>query len=439
MSYGCLRAVATHAVDATQTVRGYLAGLTPVQRQLVMIAALGLVIRFVFGLFWTYPRDVASWSLNSENFLMGEGLYGLPGHYYTPVWGYFMAVLTAIAGFTGIQVTIPNPFFDGSQSIAPWYTDLPSMEYALLIKSFLFIIDLLVGYVIYRIAIHVRDERTGLILFAVWFLCPLTIVMSSVRVMFENLEILFMLYSLLMVLERRYAMAGLTMGVSLLVKPYGIFLGLLLIGFIYARTKDPRHSVTYVLCTLLSLLLLMLPVLITGDLEEAMHWLTARTDNVGSGYNLSLYVIPVLIVISIFSALVISRLGMDDVPKLMCAATCITAMTLVFAGNVQYYLILLPLALLMFSRLSHVNVFLLSILAVLAWVSFTSWSTQLYASYDLWGSDALMAWGEFVYHFETNLNYDWLKSLTGCMAVIIPFMLLVYRKYFESGGKTSES
>lgn len=439
MSYGCLRAAAKRTVHASQTFRGYLAGLTPVQRQLVAIVALGLVIRFVFGLFWTYPRDIASWSLNSENFLMGEGLYGLPGHYYTPVWGYFMAVLTAIAGFIGIPVTIPNPFFDGSQSMAPWYTDLPSMEYALLVKSFLFVVDILVGYVIYRIAVYVRDERTGVVLFAVWFLCPLTIVMSSVRVMFENLEILFMLYSLLMVLERRYAMAGITMGVSLLVKPYGIFLGLLLIGFIYARTRNPKDSVSYVLFTILSMLLLMLPVLISGDLEEAMHWLTARTDNMGSGYNLSLYVIPSLIVISIFATFLIARLGMDDVPKLMCAATCITAMTLIFAGNVQYYLILLPLALLMFSRLSRINTFLLSVMAVLAWVSFTSWSTQLYVSYDFWGSDALMAWGDFVYNFESHLNYDWLKSLTGWVAVIIPFMLLVYRKYFESGGKTSES
>ena len=416
-----------------------LRGLTEIQRQIILVVVIGLILRYVLGLFWTYPRDVASWCLNSENFLMGEGLYGLPGHYYTPVWGYIMALLTAVAGFIGIPITIPNPFFDGSQSMAPWYTDLPSMEYAMLVKTFLFVIDLLVGYVIYRIATHERDERTGLILFTIWFLCPLTIVMSSIRVMFENVEILFMLLSVLMVLERRYSYAGFAIGISLLVKPYGLFLGLLLLGFIFARSRNHRDVLTYLAFVVISCLIVMLPVLISGELEEAMHWLTARTDNPGSGYNVTLYLMPVLIVLSLAISYVIAWKGFTGVSGLMCSATLLTGAMLIAAGNIQYYLLLLPMALLMFSRTSVAILIPLTVMAFLAWLSFSSWSIQLYASYGLWGSDALMAWGEYIYQFESNLDYSLLKSMTGVCAVVVPSILTLYRWKYQPRGDAHEA
>ena len=114
---------------------------TPLQRNIIIVIVLGIVVRYVLGFFFTYPRDIASWVVNSENFLMGGGLYGLPGHYYTPVWGYIMSVLTSIAAFAGIPLSQYVPEFSGSVSALPWYTSLPSIEFALLIKTFLFIVD----------------------------------------------------------------------------------------------------------------------------------------------------------------------------------------------------------------------------------------------------------------------------------------------------------
>ena len=95
--------------------------LTPLQRNIIIVIALGIVIRYILGVLFTYPRDIASWVVNSENFLMGGGLYGLPGHYYTPVWGYIMAVLTSIAAFTGIPISQYVPDFSGATSALPWY------------------------------------------------------------------------------------------------------------------------------------------------------------------------------------------------------------------------------------------------------------------------------------------------------------------------------
>ena len=368
---------------------------TPLQRNIIIVIVLGVVIRYVLGFFFTYPRDVASWVVNSENFLMGGGLYGLPGHYYTPVWGYIMAVLTSIAAFAGIPLSQYVPEFSGSVSALPWYTSLPSIEFALLIKTFLFIVDILVAYAIFKIAIHVtNDERKAFIAMAFWFLCPLTIVISSIRVMFENVEILFLLLSLLMLLQKRPMAAGAMLGISLLVKPYGMFLGILMIGYAYAQTGSLKYTGRYIVSTAIMGMVLMAPVIATGHLDEALTWLSVRAGNVTSGYNVTLLLMPVLVVASAVIAYLLAYLRLTDVRLMMAAGLVLTGAMMVMPGNIQYYLLLVPMALLMFSR----------------------WLIPLFA---------LM--GEYLYPFEHTLDYDTEKSLTGYAAVLLPIAGLLYR------------
>lgn len=401
--------------------------LTKLQRNMLVIIIVGLVCRYVFGVLLTYPRDIASWVVNSENFFMDEGLYGLPGHYYTPVWGYIMAILTAIAGFAGIPVSQYVDEFTGVGAALPWYTTLPTMEYALLVKTFLFIVDLLVMYVVFRIGQHVTgSDRVATILAAVWFLCPLTIVISSIRVMFENVEILFMLASLLMALRGRPAEAGALMAISLLTKPYGMFLGIMLIGYLYARSGNLRNPLVYILSTAVTVGVLLLPVVATGGLEAAFSWLTIRAGNVSSGYNSTLYLIPVLVCLSAVSAFILAYLRNTDFRTLMCLVLLFTGVMMVSPGNIQYYLVLLPMAILTLSRWSAVLVAIVCLLSVFAGVSFTIWSAQLYAAEGLWGYGALIGFGQWVYPFESTLDYNLLKTICGYAAVLIPVAIYIY-------------
>lgn len=402
--------------------------LTPLQRNIIIVIALGIVIRYILGVLFTYPRDIASWVVNSENFLMGGGLYGLPGHYYTPVWGYIMAVLTFIAAFTGIPISQYVPDFSGATSALPWYTTLPSIEFALLIKTFLFIVDILVAYAIFKIAMHVtNDERKSFIAMAVWFLCPLTIVISSIRVMFENVEILFLLLSLLMLLQKRPLIAGAMLGISLLVKPYGMFLGILMIGYAYAQTGSLRYTGRYLASIAITGIVLMAPVIVSGELEEALIWLSARAGNVTSGYNVTLLLMPILVVASAVIAYLIAYVRLTDIRLMIAAGLVLTGAMMVMPGNIQYYLLLLPMALLLFSKWVIPLIAMIFLISIYAGVSFTSWSATLYVSNGFWGWENIQGLGEFLYPFEHTLDYDTEKSLTGYAAVLLPIAGLIYR------------
>lgn len=402
--------------------------LTPLQRNIIIVIALGIVIRYILGVLFTYPRDMASWVVNSENFLMGGGLYGLPGHYYTPVWGYIMAVLTFIAAFTGIPISQYVPDFSGATSALPWYTTLPSIEFALLIKTFLFIVDILVAYAIFKIAMHVtNDERKSFIAMAVWFLCPLTIVISSIRVMFENVEILFLLLSLLMLLQKRPLIAGAMLGISLLVKPYGMFLGILMIGYAYAQTGSLRYTGRYLASIAITGIVLMAPVIVSGELEEALIWLSARAGNVTSGYNVTLLLMPILVVASAVIAYLIAYVRLTDIRLMIAAGLVLTGAMMVMPGNIQYYLLLLPMALLLFSKWVIPLIAMIFLISIYAGVSFTSWSATLYVSNGFWGWENIQGLGEFLYPFEHTLDYDTEKSLTGYAAVLLPIAGLIYR------------
>ena len=402
--------------------------LTPLQRNIIIVIALGIVIRYILGVLFTYPRDIASWVVNSENFLMGGGLYGLPGHYYTPVWGYIMAVLTSIAAFTGIPLSQYVPDFSGATSALPWYTTLPSIEFALLIKTFLFIVDILVAYAIFKIAMHVtNDERKSFIAMAVWFLCPLTIVISSIRVMFENVEILFLLLSLLMLLQKRPLIAGAMLGISLLVKPYGMFLGILMIGYAYAQTGSLRYTGRYLASIAITGIVLMAPVIVSGELEEALIWLSARAGNVTSGYNVTLLLMPILVVASAVIAYLIAYVRLTDIRLMIAAGLVLTGAMMVMPGNIQYYLLLLPMTLLLFSKWVIPLIAMIFLISIYAGVSFTSWSATLYVSNGFWGWENIQGLGEFLYPFEHTLDYDTEKSLTGYAAVLLPIAGLIYR------------
>ena len=422
---------------------------TPLQRNIIIVIVLGVVIRYVLGFFFTYPRDVASWVVNSENFLMGGGLYGLPGHYYTPVWGYIMAVLTSIAAFAGIPLSQYVPEFSGSVSALPWYTSLPSIEFALLIKTFLFIVDILVAYAIFKIALLMKflffvfflvafsifkiailvnyDDRKAFIAMAFCFLCTLTIVISSIRVMFENVEILFLLFSLLMLLQKRPIVAGAMLGISLLVKPYGMFLGILMIGYAYAQTGSLKYTGRYIVSTALMGVVLMAPVIASGHLDEALTWLSVRAGNVTSGYNVTLLLMPVLVVASAVVAYLLAYLRLTDVRLMMSVGLVLTGAMMVMPGNIQYYLLLVPMALLMFSRWLIPLFALILLLSFYAGVSFTSWSGTLYVANGFWGWETIQGLGEYLYPFEHALDYDTEKSLTGYAAVLLPIAGLLYR------------
>ncbi len=404
---------------------------TRIGRDLLIVTIIGLVIRYVVGVFFTYPTDVNYWVIVSENLFSNEGLYGLPGYYYTPVWGYILSAVTSVIGLIGIPLGEYVPELVTNNMILDWTNTLPSMWYAMAIKTVLFIFDLLVAAVLYKIGKELYGEKHAFWMFTIWFLCPFTIVISSIRMMFENLEILLFLLSFLCMITKRPAWAGVMMALSLLTKPYGIFLAILLVGYSYAQSHSMGYTIRYIVAGCITAAVLFLPVILNGQLEEAMIWLTNRAGNTGSGYNSVLNITPFIVIASLIASAVIFFKGKCSTNTLIVLSTIFTSMMLLSPGNIQYYLVLLPFALLLPYRSKVVAVIAFFVLSVFAFISYSTWSSTLYIHEGYVFSDLLGSFVSALYPLDSTLSYNWMKSVVAYIVLAIPILEYARRWYVE--------
>ena len=400
-------------------------------RDLFIVAIIGLIIRYVVGAFFTYPTDVIYWVIVSENLFSNEGLYGLPGYYYTPVWGYVLSAVTSVVGLLGIPLGEYVPELVGPNMVLDWTNTLPSFGYAMAIKTVLFIFDLLVAIVLFRIGMRLYGEKRAFWMFTIWFLCPFTIVISSIRMMFENLEILLLLLALLCMVERRPSWAGVMIALSLMTKPYGIFLCVLMIGYSYAQSQSMRYTAQYICAMAVTALVLFVPVILNGQLDEAMMWLTNRAYDTGTGYNSTLNLVPFILFASFVASALMALSGKASITALIVTNAVLTSMTLLNPGNIQYYLVLLPMALLMSYRSNIIVIIAFLILSGFAFISYSTWSSVLYVHEGYIGSDLLESFVSILRPIDSTLSYNWFKSVVAYTVVAVPLLECVRRRYAE--------
>ena len=406
-------------------------GSLSTRRLAILVLVTGLVLRVVLGIFYTYPIEDNYWILGSTNLTAGEGLYGVPGYYYLPVWGYFLAVMTAVANFLGIPY---GQYYDNiGTSIKDCDIIVPSVEYSMMVLAVLIIFDVLVAHLIFRIGCRVTgDERKAVIMAAIWFLCPLTIAISSIRLMFENVEIFFLLASVLMLMERRPFPAGLLMGACFLSKQFGLFAAIILLGYSYAQTKDIRYSLRCVAGAAVSVLILMAPVIINGDLETSMHWLTSRVDAGASTstFNLTIVLTPLVVLMTAALSIKVARDGMQDFRTLSLLMLLPVALMFILPGNVQYYLFLLPFMVFAFTREMYVPYVSMSLLAVMSLLVVINMCSMIYVDSGLPGAGIIDGIADFLEPFEDHSHlYELLKSITGALVAIATVCILLKPRF----------
>ena len=163
--------------------------------KILLPLALGLAVREVLAPFTGHPFDLELWirlgyfvSNGMDPYQITPPIPGLsfPGAQfmtwigYPPTWGFFQAGLYKIYSLSGIN----DRFL---------YYDL--------IKQPMIIADLVVGYLLYKIISEFKDPSKGVRAFSFWMLCPFTIVISSVWGMFDQIILVFVLGSILLVQE----------------------------------------------------------------------------------------------------------------------------------------------------------------------------------------------------------------------------------------------
>ncbi|MDA4111091.1 MAG: hypothetical protein OK439_01025 [Thaumarchaeota archaeon] len=134
---------------------------------------------------------------------------------YPPTWAFFQAGLYKIYSLSGIQ---------------------DRFLYYALIKQPMIIADLLVGYLLFKIISDLKDGFSGRRAFLFWMLCPFTIVISSVWGMFDQIILVLVLGSVLLIEETQKSALMEALGFLLKVIPLIYF-------FILAFVQSSRARI----------------------------------------------------------------------------------------------------------------------------------------------------------------------------------------------------
>ena len=253
--------------------------------RLITIMASSFAIHLLAVLFLSHLGDPDYWPRIMQTINSGNGIYGLDGNYYTPIWGYLLSFVDMVVETSGA-----TPMFgDVFESLLPLeitamkaWVITPSI--ALAMKMPLAICDLIVGYVLFKVVTDfTKDERKGLIATAMWCFCPIVVYMSSVQGQFDSISTLLFLLTVQLLREDRAFLAGAAFGMAGWLK---LFPGVCLLLFVaylfarYGRDGGIKRTVIAAVAALIVTAVILMPQFLNGELDIAFGFFTGRMDTV---------------------------------------------------------------------------------------------------------------------------------------------------------------
>ncbi len=215
------------------------------KRWFFSVLAIGLVVRIVLAPIAGHPWDMYVYYTTGQAIVSGEPFYGVTQYPYPPVWAGILWPITlvynqlaAIFGafpITGgeAQAIIGVPV--GTPLVADWLFHL--LENVPLILS-----DTLLGLLLYRVvARRFGKPQKALQAFALFYLNPYVIWITSVWGTFDTLPTYFALFGTLLFLEKRGFASGTTFGIAIALKFFPAFLLLSLVLGLHKRVD--RHFI----------------------------------------------------------------------------------------------------------------------------------------------------------------------------------------------------
>jgi len=259
-----------------------------VKRPLFLIVAIGLVIRLVLMPLLSYDYDIYHWALVISNINSGNGLYGLDGYYYTPVWGYLLGFISHAQEFLvniggmGIRFTdlLPIENLQFHYHIAT----ITSIGFNITMKIPFILCDLAVGYLVhYIVKDRTGDSKKAVIGFGLWFLCPIVIYMSGVQAMFDTFSALLLLLTVISFYKDKYFFGGVFFSAAVLLKLFPGFCIVVLLTYIIVKNREnglaKRRVIETIAGALIMFAVLMLPVILEGNMSEALSFVSSRVSD----------------------------------------------------------------------------------------------------------------------------------------------------------------
>ncbi len=250
----------------------------------LLILVIGLAIRLCLAPLFTYPFDIEHWAVILQNTESGNGLFGLTGYFYTPVWGYILGfedlILNLLPGMTyGERFTNLLEIEGMNFPYQTATTTTPAFNVAM--KLPLILVDVLVGYMVYRLVMsECGDERKAAIAFGIWFLCPIVIYMSSVQAQFDCISAMLTLLCVLLVRRNLFFLAGVLFTLAALIKFFPAFCIFLLCVYAFrspAGNRSFRGLLLAAAGAVVAAAVVFLPQLLDGTLMNAFSFIFGRT------------------------------------------------------------------------------------------------------------------------------------------------------------------
>lgn len=323
----------------------------PHKHPLIFLMLLGLLFRVVLAVSLTHIYDVASWGIVVENLRAGEGIYDVDGYYYTPVWGYVLeAFRWCIEYVPGLDVLTVRP--DISYTDFPYCDSrAPLLAFAVAVKVPLILADLGVAWLLYVLTKDIaHDEKKAVEAFGAWMLLVPAMMISCVSGMFDNISVLFLLLSFWSLRKGKYPLAGAMLSLGCMTKLYPGLAAVAMLIYIAAKEKEKAKARTgcawFVLSFFAVMILVLLPQILQGDMDEVFHFLTSRLTGGSSSSGLELKMLAIIAAaaaVSVALPLYMHLNGSDpDRTVLASYAFAVSASLLVYFQQ-QYQIEVLPI------------------------------------------------------------------------------------------------
>ena len=320
----------------------------------LIVLVAGLLIRLVLAPLLTYPFDIEHWAVIIQNIDSGNGLYGLSGYFYTPVWGYIMGFDTLLMNAVG-----------GLDTMADRFTDLIGIEgldfrfftattttpvFNTVMKIPLIIVDVAVGYLLWDLVMEkTASKRKADTAFALWFLCPVVVYMSGIQAQFDCMSAMFTLLTVLLVRKDHCFLAGMMFTVAALIKFFPAFIIFVLVLYLWRKHASDGTAVKRILISVagavVAFCVIYAPQMIDGTFVDSLSFILGRASESEIFEKVYTYGMVLVTLLALFyTARHILKFEKGDLDDEFLMMTTVTlAAACMISGGPQYCIVYLPL------------------------------------------------------------------------------------------------
>ena len=364
------------------------------QKQKLILAAITSFTICVLLSLYFHHHDCSYLALGVDSIESGNGVYGLNGFYYPPLFGYVLSTLAFLADMFGIPILTVDPIDTAAPAILDRYL-FYHPAFPLMFKTLNALAPLAIGYFIYALVKdHTKNEDTAYKMALAWYFCPITIYMIGIQGQFDVLAIMAAIMCVIALRKKSYFIAGALYAISVLLKMFMAPCIIALVLYIWLCERDLKVTMKYTAIAAIGALLVAAitytPLIMDGTWQYS---LTFFSDRVTRAWYMTLAtllgIIPMLCMMALCAIHMIKADSNDADKELLIWVALLFGMAAAISPGYQYGPWIAAMVIIMWSTMEDKRLYkfifwVASIFAVIQGITLTH-VFQLWAGSYYWG------------------------------------------------------